>query len=184
MSFTHNVLPNHAQSEAKRRRLRKGTHSCWECKRRKMRCMFDPNSITCNGCRQRGSQCISQEFPDEPLNFIEKATGSEIGTYDKRTPKTSPIEDGRIITDHGIPTTVSASIISDPSRYLAFYKSSEVYIPKSLMNFTNCFRRLIQQPHKANCRGYLNSYMNRSPPEMIQRGYAELAATRLSSPTT
>lgn len=51
--------------QTKRRKLRKGTHSCWECKRRKTRCIFAPlDKITCNGCRRRGLQCISQEFPE------------------------------------------------------------------------------------------------------------------------
>lgn len=52
--------------ETKRRKVRKGTHSCWECKRRKVRCVFaastDPICIT---CRRRGTKCISQELPDE-----------------------------------------------------------------------------------------------------------------------
>ncbi|KAI4254306.1 MAG: hypothetical protein LQ352_003162 [Teloschistes flavicans] len=67
-----NATPPHdsdGQSEAKRRRLRKGTHSCWECKRRKMKCIFDPAVNICNGCRRRGSQCLSQEFPDVVSSF-------------------------------------------------------------------------------------------------------------------
>ncbi|OOF96773.1 hypothetical protein ASPCADRAFT_129841 [Aspergillus carbonarius ITEM 5010] len=51
---------------AKRRKIRKGTSSCWECKRRKIRCTFAANSdATCIGCQRRGSKCLSQEFPDE-----------------------------------------------------------------------------------------------------------------------
>ncbi|KAI1738410.1 hypothetical protein F4680DRAFT_426060 [Xylaria scruposa] len=54
---------------ARRRKLRKGTHSCWECKRRKIRCVFGAASSTiCMGCRHRGSSCISQEFFDEELS--------------------------------------------------------------------------------------------------------------------
>lgn len=46
-------------------KLRKGTHSCWECKRRKMRCAFlAPDTGTCSACRRRGSKCVSQEFPE------------------------------------------------------------------------------------------------------------------------
>ncbi|PYH87911.1 hypothetical protein BO71DRAFT_404272 [Aspergillus ellipticus CBS 707.79] len=51
----------------KRRRLRKGTHSCWECKRRKTRCTFaNPTdaSSSCIGCRQRGTSCVSQEVEE------------------------------------------------------------------------------------------------------------------------
>ncbi|EXK27748.1 hypothetical protein FOXG_10247 [Fusarium oxysporum f. sp. lycopersici 4287] len=48
-----------------RRLLRKGTHSCVECKRRKARCFFDhPSATTCVGCQRRGSHCVGQEFVD------------------------------------------------------------------------------------------------------------------------
>ncbi|CAK7218042.1 hypothetical protein SEUCBS140593_003409 [Sporothrix eucalyptigena] len=52
--------------EARRRKVRKGTHSCWECRRRKIRCQFaSPDDVVCIGCRARGSACRSQEFTDE-----------------------------------------------------------------------------------------------------------------------
>jgi hypothetical protein len=125
------AAPNYAQSEAKRRRLRKGTHSCWECKRRKMKCIFDllADTTTCKGCRRRGFKCVSQEFPEdasldgvvvvEPLHNV---TGSSI--YDRRTPTTPSEDGGRAV--RGIPTP--ASMISEP---LAFYESSEVRLPDS-----------------------------------------------------
>ncbi|PWY88062.1 hypothetical protein BO94DRAFT_516518 [Aspergillus sclerotioniger CBS 115572] len=51
---------------AKRRKIRKGTSSCWECKRRKIRCTFSASSDeTCIGCQRRGTKCLSQEFPDQ-----------------------------------------------------------------------------------------------------------------------
>ncbi|KAL5340301.1 hypothetical protein BJX70DRAFT_387339 [Aspergillus crustosus] len=51
--------------EAKRRKVRKGTQSCWECKRRKVRCIFvSAEHVTCNNCRRRGTSCISQDLPD------------------------------------------------------------------------------------------------------------------------
>ncbi|KAI0015516.1 hypothetical protein F4780DRAFT_70372 [Xylariomycetidae sp. FL0641] len=51
----------------KRRKVRKGTQSCWECKRRKTRCTFTATTTksVCDGCRSRQTKCISQEFPDE-----------------------------------------------------------------------------------------------------------------------
>ncbi|KAF2501647.1 hypothetical protein BU16DRAFT_613505 [Lophium mytilinum] len=55
-----------AEHAAKRRRLRKGTRSCWECKRRKVRCTFaSPTDAICITCRRRAVKCISQELPDE-----------------------------------------------------------------------------------------------------------------------
>ncbi|KAK3682977.1 hypothetical protein B0T22DRAFT_297796 [Podospora appendiculata] len=55
------------RAEAERRRkVRKGTHSCWECRRRKIRCQYGPASDTvCLPCQARGSACRSQEFVDE-----------------------------------------------------------------------------------------------------------------------
>ncbi|RDW65976.1 hypothetical protein BP6252_09611 [Coleophoma cylindrospora] len=57
-----------AMADAKRRKVRKGTRSCWDCKRRKMKCLFEsPEAANCIGCSKRGSKCVSQEFnlPDE-----------------------------------------------------------------------------------------------------------------------
>ncbi|CAH0055489.1 unnamed protein product [Clonostachys solani] len=42
------------------RKLRKGTFSCLECKRRKRRCEFQPLSAECNSCQRRGLPCLSQ----------------------------------------------------------------------------------------------------------------------------
>ncbi|KAK0726669.1 hypothetical protein B0T21DRAFT_422515 [Apiosordaria backusii] len=49
----------------KKLRVRKGTKSCWECKRRKVRCIYSAATDTvCDECERRRSTCISQEFPD------------------------------------------------------------------------------------------------------------------------
>ncbi|CAG8290804.1 unnamed protein product [Penicillium salamii] len=49
----------------KRRKVRNGTSSCWECKHRKKRCKFesDSNSV-CISCQRRGIPCISQASAD------------------------------------------------------------------------------------------------------------------------
>ena len=156
--FSHRAVPSHdayAQSEAKRRRLRKGTHSCWECKRRKMKCVFDPlanATTTCNGCRRRGSQCVSQEFPEVVSSFIDNTSttpspifgsegvvraetryaGRDSSPSDGRTTTTPPSEDGRR-TDYGIPIPTPVSMTAEPSRHLAFYTSSEVRMPGSFV---------------------------------------------------
>jgi hypothetical protein len=138
---------SHVQSEVKRRKLRKGTHSCWECKRRKMRCIFDPlaNVNICNGCKRRGSPCVSQEYPEEVSTDVGKGynkaggimrvetlyAGDGSARYDEGISAT-PSEDGRR-GDNGIPTPVST--ISESSQYLAFYKAALVRTPPS-----NCMR--------------------------------------------
>lgn len=53
---------------ATRLKVRKGTHSCRECRRRKLKCIFsasdsrqDPQkSAVCDSCRLRGLRCLSQ----------------------------------------------------------------------------------------------------------------------------
>ncbi|RYP08991.1 hypothetical protein DL765_008608 [Monosporascus sp. GIB2] len=51
---------------AKRRRIRKGTRSCWECKRRKVRCEFiSPADAVCDGCRHRGTDCVGQDYAED-----------------------------------------------------------------------------------------------------------------------
>ncbi|KAF2868787.1 hypothetical protein BDV95DRAFT_499682 [Massariosphaeria phaeospora] len=53
-----------------KRQVRRGTHSCWECKRRKTRCIFaKPSEAVCVGCRSRRTKCISQMF-DEDLSAV------------------------------------------------------------------------------------------------------------------
>ena len=46
---------------AKRRKVRKGTHSCQACRRRKVKCIYAaPEEVRCIACDRRGTQCISQ----------------------------------------------------------------------------------------------------------------------------
>ncbi|KAK0632860.1 hypothetical protein B0T14DRAFT_416218 [Immersiella caudata] len=53
----------------KRRKARKGTQSCWECKRRKTRCTFvSPRESVCDGCKSRQTKCIGQDFYEEDIN--------------------------------------------------------------------------------------------------------------------
>ncbi|KAK4454646.1 hypothetical protein QBC34DRAFT_392261 [Podospora aff. communis PSN243] len=57
---------NMAEPALKRRKVRKGTQSCWECKRRKTRCTFvSPRESVCDGCRSRQTKCIGQDFHEE-----------------------------------------------------------------------------------------------------------------------
>ncbi|KAL4947221.1 hypothetical protein BDW69DRAFT_199826 [Aspergillus filifer] len=52
----------------KRRKVRKGTKNCWECKRRKVRCIFaSAEHEICNNCSRRGTSCVSQELPDQKV---------------------------------------------------------------------------------------------------------------------
>ncbi|KPM44535.1 hypothetical protein AK830_g1991 [Neonectria ditissima] len=56
-----------SEPAAKRRKVRKGTRSCWECRRRKIKCEFGSDEdAVCVGCVARDSRCVSQEEAVEP----------------------------------------------------------------------------------------------------------------------
>lgn len=56
------------ERKAKRKKLRKGTRSCWECKRKKIKCIFKSDgNVKCETCFRRGTNCVSQDLPDEAL---------------------------------------------------------------------------------------------------------------------
>ncbi|KAJ5357608.1 hypothetical protein N7541_004766 [Penicillium brevicompactum] len=50
---------------SKRRKVRKGTRSCWECRRRKEKCTFGSSTDICIKCHRRGTKCVGQEFPED-----------------------------------------------------------------------------------------------------------------------
>ncbi|KAI0191320.1 hypothetical protein F4808DRAFT_444006 [Astrocystis sublimbata] len=65
---------------ARRRKLRKGTSSCWECKRRKIRCVSSlASGAACIGCRRRGTNCVSQEFSEDDLPSPSEGGASQSG---------------------------------------------------------------------------------------------------------
>jgi hypothetical protein len=64
------------EPDAKRRKLRKGTTSCWDCKKRKVRCVFDATSSTvCIACRRRNAPCLRQDEPEEELEARRSIQG-------------------------------------------------------------------------------------------------------------
>ncbi|TLD20484.1 hypothetical protein PspLS_08682 [Pyricularia sp. CBS 133598] len=67
-----------ASPVVKRRKIRKGTQSCWECKRRKMRCTFGNSGTVCVACQRRGSVCVSQDLPEEHVGVSMAARLSQM----------------------------------------------------------------------------------------------------------
>lgn len=65
--------PSASEHILKRRRIRKGTFSCWECKHRKKRCELVPGSNSCIFCQQHELPCTSQEFADNSNNHSRNA---------------------------------------------------------------------------------------------------------------
>jgi hypothetical protein len=73
-SSAHEPPSSAAQPGAERRKLRKGTRSCWECKRRKNRCTWSTDEGKCDGCHHRGTRCMGQEFPEERVLHQRRRT--------------------------------------------------------------------------------------------------------------
>jgi hypothetical protein len=110
------------EPESKRRKVRKGTRSCWECRRRKEKCTFQSSTdAICIRCQRRGVKCVGQEFPEvEPL--VEQ-------TWKRRANDLDPL--GPVIPDReesenvpGLLTPTSTSL--EPSRILSTSSPSAV----------------------------------------------------------
>ncbi|KAK4165578.1 transcription factor sdnS [Cladorrhinum sp. PSN259] len=74
--------PHQTEAEIRRRKIRKGTHSCWECRRRKIRCKFaaGDDAAVCLPCQARGSVCRSQEFVDSsPPQLPDRRLAQRLG---------------------------------------------------------------------------------------------------------
>ncbi|KAL4990689.1 hypothetical protein BDW68DRAFT_26503 [Aspergillus falconensis] len=58
------------EATTKMRKVRKGTHSCRECRRRKVKCIFNSTSNSvCIVCRRRGTKCVSQaDIPGDAVD--------------------------------------------------------------------------------------------------------------------
>ncbi|PNP43688.1 hypothetical protein TGAMA5MH_04660 [Trichoderma gamsii] len=70
-------LPNPSRLE--RRKLRRGTTSCWECKRRKTKCHFEQgSSAACESCQRRGCKCVLQDV-DEKSFTGQRAQNRNLG---------------------------------------------------------------------------------------------------------
>ncbi|KAI1430861.1 hypothetical protein GGR50DRAFT_682653 [Xylaria sp. CBS 124048] len=64
-SPAHDPLPLMGRNSVRKRRVRKGTRSCWECKRRKNKCTWSRGDGDCDGCYHRGTRCVGQELSEE-----------------------------------------------------------------------------------------------------------------------
>ncbi|RYC59678.1 hypothetical protein CHU98_g6549 [Xylaria longipes] len=74
--------------EPKRRKVRKGTRSCWECRRRKIRCLYpSEDALICVNCESRGSSCVSQEFADEQASTPDRRVTQRLGRVEEMLEK-------------------------------------------------------------------------------------------------
>jgi hypothetical protein len=71
--MVNDMQPAPDAQAAKRRKVRKGTRSCWECRRRKVKCIFTmPQDTKCTVCTRRHTTCIGQEtlLDEQTFNHI------------------------------------------------------------------------------------------------------------------
>jgi hypothetical protein len=69
----------------KQGKVRKGTHSCRECRRRKVKCVLEyPTDGKCVLCQRRGSTCTSQSVVDSSMTTPE-GRGYTEGLHDETT---------------------------------------------------------------------------------------------------
>ncbi|KAK1252189.1 hypothetical protein MKX08_003376 [Trichoderma sp. CBMAI-0020] len=77
MQIMETNLPNPSRLE--RRKLRRGTTSCWECKRRKTKCHFEQgNPAVCESCQRRGCKCVLQDVDEKSLT-AQRARNRNLG---------------------------------------------------------------------------------------------------------
>ncbi|GAW17017.1 hypothetical protein ANO14919_064660 [Xylariales sp. No.14919] len=80
--------PDGAPPEPKRRKVRKGTRSCWECRRRKIRCLYPSEDASiCTNCESRGTNCVSQEFADEQSSPPDRRVTQRLGRVEEMLEK-------------------------------------------------------------------------------------------------
>ncbi|PTB63359.1 hypothetical protein BBK36DRAFT_1181712 [Trichoderma citrinoviride] len=128
-----------AMSPPQLRRVRKGTRSCWECKRRKIRCSFQPgNPATCIWCISHNLVCVSQRFRDEASDASRNQSMEErmmrmenllgrvlqqmeaASTHPPHPAKESPRRPETAEDGTGIDVVNTDSTISNPSSTSAF----------------------------------------------------------------
>lgn len=100
-------LEEPAAKRRKVRKVRKGTHSCWECRRRKVKCIFaSSEAAACITCDRRGTECVSQEdLEGADPEDIESSYASQ-----------RPIEDARQLPETQFIATDSAASSAQLSR--------------------------------------------------------------------
>jgi hypothetical protein len=66
-------MPSESENAGSQKRLRKGTRRCIECRRRKRRCIWPPDTEKCDSCATKGIRCLEQLHGDSRL-FPSKTT--------------------------------------------------------------------------------------------------------------
>lgn len=101
-----------------RRKTRKGTRSCWACKRRKVKCTYaTPADDVCIGCARRCLDCVGQEFPEQDHGPSPKGrlVGDRIGRLESMIQQLAEQVGGHVASSISPSTPASVSIPISPS---------------------------------------------------------------------
>ncbi|KAG9249818.1 uncharacterized protein F5Z01DRAFT_441320 [Emericellopsis atlantica] len=69
-----------------RKTMRKGTHSCMECRRRKIRCDSMPGASACFNCKSRCTPCISQSGDGARLPMRQRLGSDSLANGSSEAP--------------------------------------------------------------------------------------------------
>ncbi|KAK1254026.1 hypothetical protein MKX08_008021 [Trichoderma sp. CBMAI-0020] len=69
------------------KKMRKGTRSCTECRRRKTRCIYSPGDRECILCKSRGARCIEQGSEDPSFPESKRSSLRKQSTNGRKTKK-------------------------------------------------------------------------------------------------
>ncbi|KAK5787796.1 hypothetical protein VI817_010293 [Penicillium citrinum] len=113
----------------KRRKVRKGTQSCWECKRRKVRCLISQGNVICDNCRRRNATCISQDLPDRPA-----PSACNVDVDDRLSRMEFLIE--QLIDKAGINSTQTAHQVEKPQYQISSSSSQQPPLAPEILSHT------------------------------------------------
>ncbi|KAH7132488.1 hypothetical protein B0J11DRAFT_228459 [Dendryphion nanum] len=134
-----------------RKKMRKGTHSCFECRRRKIRCIYpSDNPDVCSECFARGSRCVDQEHADPEVvvdhrkNLRERVSRLEALVDSLLEDKTEKTE--RSVTDASSSRTPNYITTKDtfPPTPLSSEASSSLFNP---LNYSSNQRAQSERGH-------------------------------------
>lgn len=103
----------------RRTKVRKGTHSCYNCRRRKVKCIYaTPQSLICTVCQRRGTECVSQlENLSSSIDAVGNGQDTILGT------PTAGIPALDTETRAGMHRNVDRPATDEPSAHAAIRKS-------------------------------------------------------------
>jgi hypothetical protein len=125
-----------SEPDTKRRKLRKGTTSCWDCKKRKVKCTFDATSDTiCIACRNRGAPCIGQDHPEEEFQFH---ADSKRDPLVERVSRVESLLEQLIELGHRVERNIGSSVSGlRPQKESGYFTPTSEYSPGGILGSFN-----------------------------------------------